>query len=209
MDFPRNITGYTEITKADLDDPALNQLNQVLKNSAQGVGVTQEQISLVQKSLNTLTQQVAALQAQVEALGQPSSKSYAAARGVNAKGQAQLSLSAVGALKTSAASVATVPEGGTGVSSLASHAVVIGEGSAPVVTASPGAAGTVLTSRGPTSDPDFEDAQLTGTTGVGNGASGPLDALAQGSGSGPASDTVSLWVQVKANGTSYWIPLFL
>lgn len=46
------------------------------------------------------------------------------------------------------------------------------------------------------------------TFGVGNGSSTPLAALAQGSGSGPASETVVQWMEVTINAGTFWIPLF-
>ena len=50
---------------------------------------------------------------------------------------------------------------------------------------------------------------IVATTGLGNGASGNLTALAKGTGSGPASDAVNKWVPVSINGTDGWIPFFV
>lgn len=55
----------------------------------------------------------------------------------------------------------TVPNGGTGDTTLTAHAVLLGEGTSPVAFASPGAAGEVLTSNGPTLDPSFQAAVPT------------------------------------------------
>lgn len=53
-------------------------------------------------------------------------------------------------------SLLTVTNGGTGVVTLAAHAVVIGEGTSPVATAGPGTTGQVLTSNGASADPTFQ-----------------------------------------------------
>ena len=53
------------------------------------------------------------------------------------------------------------------------------------------------------------DLHLSPTTGVGNGASGNLTALAKGTGTGPASDVVNGWVPVVINGVSGWLPFFV
>lgn len=47
-------------------------------------------------------------------------------------------------------------QGGTGLTSLTAHAVLLGEGTSNVAFAAPGAANTVLVSNGPTSDPSFQ-----------------------------------------------------
>jgi hypothetical protein len=61
----------------------------------------------------------------------------------------------------------TVPQGGTGDTSLAAHAVLLGEGTSPLGTAAPGPSGQALLSQGTTSDPAFQtisgDATITGT----------------------------------------------
>lgn len=48
-----------------------------------------------------------------------------------------------------------------------------------------------------------------GTTGIGNGASGNLTALAKSTGTGPASDVVNAWIPVTINGTAGWVPFFV
>jgi hypothetical protein len=50
----------------------------------------------------------------------------------------------------------SVPNGGTGVATLAAHNVLVGEGTANVVVIAPGAAGQVLTSTGASTDPAFQ-----------------------------------------------------
>jgi hypothetical protein len=56
------------------------------------------------------------------------------------------------------ASPLPVSSGGTGQVSLTPHAALIGNGTGPVNTIAPGAAGTVLTSNGTTSDPSYQAA---------------------------------------------------
>lgn len=46
------------------------------------------------------------------------------------------------------------------------------------------------------------------TNGLGNGASGNLTALAQGTGTGPASDVVNAWIPILLGAVSGWIPFF-
>jgi hypothetical protein len=46
------------------------------------------------------------------------------------------------------------------------------------------------------------------TTGVGNGSSTNLTALAKSTGSGPASDAAAGWLQINVGGTVAWIPYF-
>ena len=59
----------------------------------------------------------------------------------------------------------TVPEGGTGQTSLALHGVPIGQGTSGVLVASPGAAGQVLMSNGASADPSFQVISIdTGAT---------------------------------------------
>lgn len=49
---------------------------------------------------------------------------------------------------------------------------------------------------------------LGGTTGLGNGGSTNLTALAKGTGTGPTSDVAAGWCPVNVNGTSAWVPYF-
>lgn len=58
----------------------------------------------------------------------------------------------------------TVPDGGTGVTTLANHGVVIGQGSSAVHVTGAGTAGQVLTSNGASADPTFQPAAAGGTT---------------------------------------------
>lgn len=57
----------------------------------------------------------------------------------------------------------TVATGGTGVQTLAAHAVVLGNGTGAVNLAAPGAAGTCLQSNGAAADPTFQSCPGTGT----------------------------------------------
>lgn len=50
---------------------------------------------------------------------------------------------------------------------------------------------------------------LGSTTGVGNGTSTNLTALAQGTGSGPATLAVNTWIRATVGATSGWIPFFV
>lgn len=50
----------------------------------------------------------------------------------------------------------TVPHGGTGVTTIPAHAVVLGEGASPLASAAPGVAGQVLVSQGASNDPSFQ-----------------------------------------------------
>lgn len=59
--------------------------------------------------------------------------------------------------------VLTVPNGGTGVSTLTNHGIVIGRGTSAVVTSTAGTAGQIMTSNGPGSDPSFQAPALSGT----------------------------------------------
>ena len=49
---------------------------------------------------------------------------------------------------------------------------------------------------------------LDGTTGLGNGSSTDLSALAKGSGTGPTNLIVQAWVPMTVNGTAGWVPFF-
>jgi hypothetical protein len=64
----------------------------------------------------------------------------------------------VTALNLSAATGITVPNGGTGRTTLTDHGVLIGAGTDPINATGPGTAGQVLTSNGPTADPTFQAA---------------------------------------------------
>lgn len=66
----------------------------------------------------------------------------------------------------SATTPITVASGGTGLATLPAHGVVLGEGTANIATAAPGAAGTILGSNGTTSDPSFQTATALGLTGT-------------------------------------------
>lgn len=101
----------------------------------------------------------------------------------------------------------SVPNGGTGRSSLTAHAVLLGEGTNPVGFASPGTTGIPLVSQGASVDPAFGTAVVAGGgTGlitltahallvgegvanvglVGPGATSGIPLIAQGSGADPA-----------------------
>lgn len=74
---------------------------------------------------------------------------------------------------TSAAAV-TVPQGGTGLATLAAHGVVIGEGASAVAVTSAGTAGQALISGGASADPAF------GSVGVAGGGTGVATLTARG-----------------------------
>lgn len=57
---------------------------------------------------------------------------------------------------THLASPQTVPQGGTGAATLAAHGTLIGAGTGAVAVGSPGTAGQVWTSNGPSADPTFQ-----------------------------------------------------
>lgn len=70
-------------------------------------------------------------------------------------------------------------------------------------------AASTLTANRTINAPDASGTLMVGSAaGVGNGGSTNLTALAQGSGSGPASDVAVGWTQLIINGATYWIPLF-
>lgn len=207
MPTPTASASYTLITQEDMKDPQLTVLNQQVLLLSRGNGSAQSLITALQQQIAALQAQVAKLQAQVAAFGQPGAPSQAATT-LEKKGQAQQSLTAVTTLQGASTPVLPVGKGGTGQNSLNQHGILIGEGKNGVNVIAPGAVGTVLTSQGATSDPDFEDAQLLGAHGLGNGASTNLSAPAQGTGGGPASLAVEDWIEVKVNGTNRFIPLF-
>lgn len=68
--------------------------------------------------------------------------------------------------------VVPVASGGFGLASPAVHAVLLGAGASPITTASPGAAGQVLTSNGVSADPSFQSPGGGGTTSVAAGGTG-------------------------------------
>lgn len=65
---------------------------------------------------------------------------------------------------THLASALPVNQGGTGVATIGAHGTLIGEGTSPVTTASPGTAGNVLTSNGASADPTFQPSAGGGMT---------------------------------------------
>lgn len=73
----------------------------------------------------------------------------------------------------------TVPQGGTGVTTLAAHGVVIGEGASAVVVVTPGAAGQVLTSNGAAADPTFQAVPIPNIN-VAHGGTGVATLAAHG-----------------------------
>ena len=60
----------------------------------------------------------------------------------------------------------TVPNGGTGDSSLTAHAVLVGDGTSPVNTVGPGLVGQVLQSGGASADPFYSTATYPSTSGT-------------------------------------------
>ncbi len=62
------------------------------------------------------------------------------------------------------ASGLSVPQGGTGDTTLTAHAVLVGEGTSPVATVGPGSAGQVLQSGGALADPAYSTATYPSTT---------------------------------------------
>ncbi len=89
----------------------------------------------------------------------------------------------------------TVPGGGTGLATIPTHAVMLGEGTGNIATAAPGATGIPLLSTGASSDPAFSPINLgaavgvTGVLPVANGGSGvatiPVGSILQGNGTMP------------------------
>lgn len=78
-------------------------------------------------------------------------------------GASGLPLVGQGAAADPAFAALGVAGGGTGQIALTAHAVLLGEGAGAVSGASPGAAGQVLTSNGPSSDPTFQAPSSTRT----------------------------------------------
>jgi len=79
----------------------------------------------------------------------------------------------------------TVVEGGTGLTTITAHDVLIGAGTSAIVPVSPGTAGFVLTSNGAAADPSFQavSVNVSGATGilpVANGGTGHNTFLSAG-----------------------------
>lgn len=106
-------------------------------------------------------------------------------------------------LVTQVTGILGVSNGGTGASTLTAHAVLLGEGTSPIAFASPGVAGTVLTSNGAGSDPTFQ-AATGGVTTTGSPASGNLTkfsgatTITNGDLSGDVTTSGTLVVTAKA-----------
>ncbi len=95
----------------------------------------------------------------------------------------------------------SVPQGGTGVSTLTANGVVIGGGTGAVTAATPGTAGNVLTSTGASTPPTFQTpsgAELVGTTTNDNAAAGNVGqflSVSVGSGS-PIAMTTAMPIDI-------------
>ena len=89
---------------------------------------------------------------------------------------------------------ATVAQGGTGATSLTTHGVLVGEGTAAMAATSAGGAGTLLTGQGSSSDPTFSSAPTLGVNGT---TTGQL-VLANGNSSG-----TSVTIQNNSATTAY------
>ena len=101
--------------------------------------------------------------------------------------------------------ILTVPNGGTGDTTLTAHAVLIGEGASAVAVASPGSAAYPLVSNGASADPSFQQltaAALPTTTVLFNTVQwSPVDIMAAGGGAGGSFTTGSQFV-ARRTGTS-------
>ena len=105
-------------------------------------------------------------------------------------------------LVTSISFPITVPEGGTGQTSLAAHGVLIGEGTAPINSIVSSTSGQVLVSNGPSADPSWETVDFslefdTNTGGPVTPLAGTVSILGDGvnvttDGSVPHTITISL-----------------
>lgn len=84
----------------------------------------------------------------------------------------------LGALLYAGPSIFSVYQGGTGVSSMTAHGVVMGEGTSPVAVSSAGTTGQCLVSNGSSSDPTFQTCTIHGVSfTIGDpGAASPLSA---------------------------------
>ena len=71
--------------------------------------------------------------------------------------------------QNASSSSGTVPNGGTGQSTLTTHAVLIGEGTSPINQVGPGTAGQLLTSNGASLDPSFQPLPTITVAGGGTG----------------------------------------
>ena len=85
----------------------------------------------------------------------------------------------------------TVAGGGTGLTTISAHAVMLGEGASPVSSAAPGTAGFVLTSNGASADPSFA-ALTVAPAGVTPGSA--LQLLATN-----AAGTASVWSTIQGD----------
>lgn len=72
----------------------------------------------------------------------------------------------VQAAQTPVAYPITAPRGGTGLTTIPAHAVMLGEGTANVATAAPGTSGLPLVSNGAAADPSFQAITIASTTGT-------------------------------------------
>jgi hypothetical protein len=93
--------------------------------------------------------------------------------------------------------IVNVSHGGTGVATLAAHGVVVGNGTSPVNVTSPGTAGQVLTSNGPSVDPTFQTAAAPSAAVKINGAATATDKQIYING---VTDGATVWT-IKMNGT--------
>jgi hypothetical protein len=97
---------------------------------------------------------------------------------------ANSSTGAVSATSLTLTNPLTVANGGTGLQTLTAHAVLLGEGTSNVAFAGPGTTAYPLVSNGGSSDPSFQQLDLTagvtGTLPIGNGGTNSNTALANG-----------------------------
>ena len=70
---------------------------------------------------------------------------------------------------TDLSGTATVAQGGTGVTSMTAHGLVVGEGTSAVAVTAAGDAGTFLTGQGASSDPSFSSTPVLGVNGTSTG----------------------------------------
>lgn len=117
----------------------------------------------------------------------------------------------------SGSGVQPVPHGGTGLSSLTAHTVVLGEGTNAVGFAGPAAAGTVLQGAGASADPAFSTATYPATTAQGDlllsASANAITALAKNASAtrylaNTGSSNNAAWDQVNvANGVTGTLPV--
>jgi hypothetical protein len=93
----------------------------------------------------------------------------------------------------------TAAQGGTGLTTLTAHAVLLGEGTSPIAFASPGSSGQVLTSNGASADPSFQAAPAGAVSSV----FGRTGAVVATSGDYTAAQVTNAASQAGVQGESY------